>query len=117
MLRDFWRDFSAAIGETKELRITEVLEALNELLGAAHLPRQGRRRRTRAPARPAATGQLSLKLGKFGAFVGCSNYPECKYTRQLAATGVDGEGDGSSENGGQPGVRVLGNDPGDRACR
>ena len=43
VLRDFWRDFSAAIGETKELRTTEVLDALNELLGAAHLPRPGRR--------------------------------------------------------------------------
>ena len=110
VLRDFWRDFSAAIGGTKELRVTEVLEALNGLLGAHIFPEKadGSNPRT-CPT--CGAGQLSLKLGKFGAFVGCSNYPECKYTRQLAATGVEGDGDGSSENGGQPGTRVLGNDP------
>ena len=110
MLRDFWRDFSAAISGTKELRVTEVLDALNDLLGAHIFPEKadGSNPRT-CPT--CGSGQLSLKLGKFGAFVGCSNYPECKYTRQLAASGVEGEGDGSSENGGQPGTRVLGNDP------
>ncbi|WP_264048182.1 type I DNA topoisomerase [Methylobacterium flocculans] len=110
VLRDFWRDFSAAISGTKELRVTEVLDALNDLLGAHIFPEKadGSNPRT-CPT--CGAGQLSLKLGKFGAFVGCSNYPECKYTRQLAATGVDGDGEGSSENGGQPGTRVLGNDP------
>jgi DNA topoisomerase-1 len=110
VLRDFWRDFSAAISGTKELRVTEVLDALNDLLGAHIFPEKadGSNPRT-CPT--CGSGQLSLKLGKFGAFVGCSNYPECKYTRQLAASGVEGEGDGSSENGGQPGTRVLGNDP------
>ena len=60
----------------------------------------------RAPARPAAPAQLSLKLGKFGAFVGCSNYPECRYTRTAVAA------DGRRRRGGRrPGVQVLGNDP------
>lgn len=110
VLRDFWRDFSAAISGTKELRVTEVLDALNELLGAHIFPEKadGSNPRT-CPT--CGSGQLSLKLGKFGAFVGCSNYPECKYTRQLAATGIEGEGEGTSENGGQPGTRVLGTDP------
>ncbi|KQO70498.1 DNA topoisomerase I [Methylobacterium sp. Leaf87] len=110
VLRDFWKDFSAAIAGTKELRVTEVLDALNDLLGAHIFPEKadGSNPRT-CPT--CGAGQLSLKLGKFGAFVGCSNYPECKYTRQLAASGVDGDGDGSSENGGQPGTRVLGTDP------
>ncbi|KQP33035.1 type I DNA topoisomerase [Methylobacterium sp. Leaf100] len=110
VLRDFWKDFSAAIAGTKELRVTEVLDALNDLLGAHIFPEKadGSNPRT-CPT--CGAGQLSLKLGKFGAFVGCSNYPECKYTRQLAASGVEGDGDGSSENGGQPGTRVLGTDP------
>ncbi|GJD74663.1 type I DNA topoisomerase [Methylobacterium goesingense] len=110
VLRDFWRDFSAAIAGTKELRVAEVLDALNDLLGAHIFPEKadGSNPRT-CPT--CGAGQLSLKLGKFGAFVGCSNYPECKYTRQLAASGVEGDGEGSSENGGQPGTRVLGNDP------
>jgi len=110
VLRDFWRDFSAAIGETKELRVAEVLEALNGLLGPHIFPDRGEGKDPRACPN-CSEGQLSLKLGKFGAFVGCSNYPDCTYTRQLSATGVNGEGDGSSGEGGQPGVRVLGNDP------
>jgi DNA topoisomerase I len=110
VLRDFWKDFSAAIGETKELRVTDVLEALNGLLGPHIFPDKGDGSNPRT-CTVCGTGQLSLKLGKFGAFIGCSNYPECKYTRQLSASGIDGDGDGSSAEGGQPGVRVLGNDP------
>ena len=72
VLRDFWRDFTGAVDEIKDLRVTEVLDALNELLGAAHLPdARGRRRSARLPA-PAAPASCRLKLGKFGAFVGCS---------------------------------------------
>ena len=110
VLRDFWRDFSAAIGGTKELRVAEVLEALNGLLGPHIFPDKGDGSDPRA-CPTCGSGQLSLKLGKFGAFIGCSNYPECKYTRQLSASAVEGEGDGSSADGGQPGVRVLGDDP------
>ncbi|MFY9289423.1 MAG: type I DNA topoisomerase [Methylorubrum rhodinum] len=110
VLRDFWRDFSAAIGGTKELRVAEVLEALNGLLGPHIFPDKGDGSDPRA-CPTCGSGQLSLKLGKFGAFIGCSNYPECKYTRQLSASAVEGEGDGSSADGGQPGVRVLGEDP------
>ncbi|GJE60850.1 type I DNA topoisomerase [Methylobacterium trifolii] len=110
VLREFWKDFSAAVGETKELRVTDVLEALNGLLGAHIFPEKqdGSNPRT-CPT--CGAGQLSLKLGKYGAFVGCSNYPECKYTRQLSASGIDGDGDGSSADGSQPGTRVLGDDP------
>jgi DNA topoisomerase I len=110
VMREFWLDFSGAIGGTKELRTTEVLDALNELLGPHIFPDKGDGANPRT-CRVCGTGQLSLKLGKFGAFIGCSNYPECKFTRQLAATGVEGDGEGTSENGGQPGVRVLGDDP------
>ncbi|WP_210483252.1 type I DNA topoisomerase [Microvirga antarctica] len=110
VLRDFWTDFSAAIGETKDLRTTQVLDSLNDLLGPHIFPDKGDGSNPRT-CPTCGTGQLSLKLGKFGAFIGCSNYPECKFTRQLAATGVNGEGDGTSENGGQPGTRILGDDP------
>jgi DNA topoisomerase-1 len=109
-MRDFWRDFSAAIGETKELRTTEVLDALNDLLGPHIFPDRGDGSNPRTCPN-CGNGQLSLKLGKFGSFIGCSNYPECKFTRQLAASGPEGDGEGSTENGGQPGVKVLGADP------
>ncbi|WP_375458224.1 type I DNA topoisomerase [uncultured Enterovirga sp.] len=104
VLREFWRDFSAAVGETKDLRTTEVLDALNELLGSHIFPAKedGSNPRT-CPT--CGNGQLSLKLGKFGAFVGCSNYPECRYTRQLAAAG------GEDGDPGTPGIRALGEDP------
>ena len=83
VLRDFWRDFSADVDETEDLRVTEVLDALNELLGP-HIFPAARRRRRPAPLPDLRHRPLSLKLGKFGAFIGCSNYPECRYTRQLA---------------------------------
>jgi len=110
VMREFWRDFSAAIGETRELRTTEILDALNELLGPHIFPDRGDGSNPRT-CPSCGQGQLSLKLGKFGSFIGCSNYPDCKYTRQLAAAGPEGDGEGSTENGGQPGVRVLGEDP------
>ena len=83
VLRDFWRDFTAAIEDVKELRVTNVLDALNELL-APHIfpPKEDGGDARGCPS--CGNGQLSLKLGKFGSFVGCSNYPECKYTRPMS---------------------------------
>ena len=89
VLRDFWKDFSAHVAEIKELRVTNVLDALNEIL-APHIfpaPADGGDAR-KCPS--CADGQLSLKLGKFGSFVGCTNYPECKFTRQMTAGNESG---------------------------
>jgi DNA topoisomerase-1 len=85
VLRDFWRDFIGAVDEIGDLRIAQVLDALNELLGPHIFPDTGDGKPRACPA--CSDGQLSLKVGKFGAFVGCSNYPDCRYTRQLAETG------------------------------
>jgi DNA topoisomerase-1 len=105
VLRDFWADFSAALAVTKDLRTTQVLDSLNELLGP-HIfpPKEDGSNQRACPS--CGTGQLSLKLGKFGAFIGCSNYPECKFTRTLADTNADRLGDSD-----RPGVKVLGEDP------
>ena len=105
MLRDFWLDFSGALNGIKDLRTTEVLDSLNELLGPHIFPAKEDGSNPRA-CPSCGNGQLSLKLGKFGAFIGCSNYPECKFTRTLADTNANG-----GANGERPGVRVLGNDP------
>ncbi|PSM20006.1 type I DNA topoisomerase [Nitratireductor sp. StC3] len=104
VLREFWRDFSAAVADIKELRVTEVLDALNEELAPLVFPAREDGGEPRACPR-CGTGQLSLKLGRYGAFVGCSNYPECGYTRQL--------GDGADGNGasGDTGDKALGVDP------
>ena len=91
VLREFWKDFTAALDETKELRITNVLDALNDVL-APHIfpvPADGGDPRK---CQSCGTGQLSLKIGKFGNFIGCSNYPECKFTRPMTA----GSGDASA---------------------
>lgn len=105
VLRDFWKDFSGAVDEIKELRVTDVLDALNEELAPLVFPERDDGSNPRICPK-CGTGNLSLKLGKFGAFVGCSNYPECGYTRQL-----DGP-NGNGENGGlEDGTKVLGTDP------
>jgi DNA topoisomerase-1 len=109
LLREFWDEFTAAIGGTKELRVGEVLEALNGVLGPHVFPAREDGGDPRA-CQVCGTGTLSLKLGKFGAFVGCSNYPECRYTRPLSVSAADGEA--TTEGGtGAPGVRILGKDP------
>ncbi len=97
VLRDFWRDFLGAVNEIKDLRVSEVLEALNEILGPHIFPDPGDGTDPRkCPSCP--EGRLSLKVGKFGAFVGCSNYPECRYTRQLGQLGEDGEQAAAPDN-------------------
>src|SRR5438132_3693259 len=83
VLRNFWRDFSAAIDGTKELTISQVLSALDEALGRHFFPNDGSGSDPRLCS-VCGTGRLSLKLGKFGAFIGCSNYPNCRHTRPLA---------------------------------
>jgi len=100
LLRDFWRDFTAAVGEIKDLSITQVIDVLNDML-APHIfpprPEGGDPRHCTV----CGTGRLSLKLGKFGAFIGCSNYPECRNTRPLTAP---------AEGAMEP-VKKLGEDP------
>ncbi|HEV2676818.1 MAG TPA: type I DNA topoisomerase [Aliidongia sp.] len=107
VLRQFWDHFSLAVAGTKELTITQVLDALDTELGPHFFPEDGSGRDPRV-CPSCAAGRLSLKLGKFGAFIGCSNYPECRFTRPLA---VEGQGDGEAASPGDMGPRVLGNDP------
>jgi DNA topoisomerase I len=105
LMRDFWKDFSGAIDDIGDLRITEVLDTLNEVLGPHIFPpkEDGSDPRT-CPL--CGVGQLSLRLGKYGAFVGCSNYqgdPPCKFTRPLAG----------AENGDAPAIPSEGIELGD----
>ncbi len=100
LLRDFWKSFHIATEEAKELKFAAVIGALDEILGPHLFPERENGGDPRA-CPTCGNGRLSLKLGKFGAFIGCSNYPECRYTRQM------GRGD---ENG-DAGPRALGTDP------
>jgi DNA topoisomerase-1 len=102
LLRQFWVGFTGAVGEIKDLKISQVIDALDAML-APHLfpPRtDGVDPRHCATC---GTGRLSLKLGKFGAFIGCSNYPECRFTRPFSVPGADGVEDAAT--------RPLGRDP------
>jgi DNA topoisomerase-1 len=101
LLRDFWRDFSAAIDGAKDLRVSEVISVLDEVLGPHIFPADANGSDPRI-CPTCGDGRLSLKLGRFGSFIGCSNYPECRYTRKLGQS----EAEAANE---QP--MVLGDDP------
>ncbi|MGA9439336.1 MAG: topoisomerase C-terminal repeat-containing protein, partial [Pseudolabrys sp.] len=99
VLAEFWEQFVGAVNDIKEVRNRVVLDALNDLLEPHIFPeRADGHPRRECPQ--CSTGQLSLKTGRFGAFVGCSNYPDCNFTRQItpSADGVQGK-------------KVLGEDP------
>jgi DNA topoisomerase-1 len=107
VLRDFWEQFSTAIDGTKELTITQVIAALDEELGRHFFPEDGSGKDPRlCPS--CSAGRLSLKLGKFGAFIGCSNYPNCRYTRPLA---IESPGNGEAGETMDSGPKPLGVDP------
>ena len=108
VLSRFWRDFSAAIAETADLRITEVLEKINEVLEPHLFPPTEDGSDPRLCPNCGA-GRLSMRTARSGgAFIGCSNYPECRYTR---AFGPPGEED---DSGIPPDGKLLGEDEGDK---
>jgi DNA topoisomerase-1 len=104
VLRAFWREFTGAVDEIKDLRVGEVLEALNEILGPHIFPPKPEGGDPRQCPNCGA-GRLSLKVGKFGAFIGCSNYPDCRFTRQFSDT-QNGAPEASTPEG-----KLLGQDP------
>jgi len=103
VLGDFWSAFHQAVEKTADLKITDVINALEEDLAPILFP-DGEKGRTCPTCN---TGTLSLKLGKFGAFVGCSNYPDCRYTRPVLSGG-DGDASGM-ESAAEP--KLLGKHP------
>jgi DNA topoisomerase-1 len=104
VLREFWDPFSEQVDEVKERRVAEVIEALNELLAPHLFPPRADGADPRACPQ-CGSGRLSLKIGRYGAFLGCSNYPECRYTRQL------GEPAAAAPEQAEVKERVLGIDP------
>ena len=104
LLRDFWQAFFKAIEETRPLRISEVIDALDAELGPHFFPKTNGVDPRKCPA--CEGGRLGLKLSRHGAFIGCSNYPTCTYTRPLAVPSADGNG---AEH--LAGPRELGPDP------
>jgi DNA topoisomerase-1 len=108
VLRSFWEAFHAAVDETRELRIAAVIDALDEDLGPHFFPADPEAPGIDPRACPSCkTGRLGLRLAKNGGFIGCSNYPDCRYTRPLAVPGNGADGESILPN--EP--KVLGRDP------
>jgi DNA topoisomerase-1 len=101
VLEGFWRDFKPKTAEVMEQKPSEITAALDDFLAPFLFPDKGDGTDPRlCPS--CGVGRLGLRGGKFGAFVACSNYPECKYTRRFGQAG---------EEGGDSGPQVLGQDP------
>ena len=97
LLEDFWRDFKPKAGEVMEQKPSDVTAALDEFLSPYLFPDKGGGTDPRlCPL--CGTGKLGLRGGKFGAFVACSNYPECKYTRRFGQ-GEEAASEGPAEIG------------------
>ena len=102
VMRDFWNEFSKAVEQTRELKITDVINALDQDLGPHFFPAREDGSDPRICA-ACGNGRLGLKLGKYGSFIGCSNYPACQFTRRLAIDAADDGGDTLKD-----GMRTLG---------
>ena len=108
VLDRFWRDFSAAIAETSDLRITEVLEKINDVL-APHLFPANEDGSDPRLCPNCGKGRLSMRTARSGgAFIGCSAYPECRYTRPFGPPNPEAEASAIPPEG-----KLLGEDQGD----
>ena len=105
MLHAFWDEFSRAVDQTKDLKISDVIAALDQDLGPHFFPPREDGTDPRA-CQACGTGRLGLKLGRYGSFIGCSNYPTCQYTRRLAIENGEDQGETLKE-----GMRALGHHP------
>jgi len=98
LLQEFWRDFQPKAGEVMDQKPSEVTAALDEFLAPwLYPPREDGSDPRICPQ--CGNGRLSLRGGKFGAFVACSNYPDCKYTQKFGQGGDQAQSDGPQDLG------------------
>lgn len=108
VLRDFWQDFITKIDESKELSVSQVLEALDTLLASYAFGQASEGKDKRAcPA--CSKGRLGLKIGRFGPYIACSNYPDCNHKAQLGELTAPVQFDDNGEEFKLP--KTLGKDP------
>jgi DNA topoisomerase I len=105
VMHDFWAAFSKAVEQTRDLKISDVINALDQDLGPHFFPAREDGSDPRICA-ACGNGRLGLKLGRYGSFIGCSNYPACQYTRRLAIDAGEEGGETLKE-----GMRSLGHHP------
>jgi len=90
LLQDFWRDFHPKTGEVMDQKPSEITAAIDEFLAPWLFPDKGDGTDPRLCPQ-CGNGRLSLRGGKFGAFIACSNYPECKFTKRFGQSGAEGQ--------------------------
>jgi len=98
LLQGFWKDFKPKSDEVMERKPSEITGALDEYLSEFLFPPDADGTDPRACPQCGA-GRLALRGGRYGAFVACSDYPECRYTRKFAQGGTGAAGEGAGENG------------------
>jgi DNA topoisomerase-1 len=98
LLDDFWRDFRPKAGEVMDQKPSEITQALDEFLAPWLYPPRADGSDPRLCPQ-CGQGRLSLRGGKFGAFVACSNYPECRYTQKFGQGGDQAQSDGPTDLG------------------
>ena len=106
LLQEFWEKFNLAINNTSEIQRTEVIQKIDLAL-ENHFFSLNENGIANRNCPSCSNGSLSLKIGKFGSFIACSNYPECKYTRKLSQN----EDDDTDNNSGFDGDKSFGIDP------
>ena len=106
VLRDFWEQFTKEVEQTKGLKLSDVIDALDRDLGPHFFPQDPNNPSADPRECPSCGGRLGLKIGRTGGFIGCGNYPDCKYTRPLVAPAP-----GEAPPEGDMGPRELGADP------
>ncbi len=106
VMAKFWEAFSHAVAQTKDLKISDVIDALDADLGPHFFPQHADGTDPRT-CTACGTGRLGLKLGRYGSFIGCSNYPACQFTRRLVVDAKEGEGGETLKDG----MRALGTHP------
>ncbi len=106
VMAKFWEAFSHAVAQTKDLKISDVIDALDADLAPHFFPEPpaGGDPRT---CTACGTGRLGLKLGRYGSFIGCSSYPTCQFTRRLVVDSKEGDGGETLKDG----MRALGTHP------
>ena len=99
LLQDFWRDFRPKAGEVMEQKPSEITAAIDEFLAPWLYPQRADGSDPRLCPQ-CGSGRLSLRGGRFGAFIACSNYPDCKYTQRFGQAGTEGQaGEGPQDLG------------------
>jgi DNA topoisomerase-1 len=98
LLDDFWRDFRPKAGEVMDQKPSEITAALDEFLAPWLYPPRADGSDPRVCPQ-CGNGRLSLRGGRFGAFVACSNYPDCKYTQKFGQGGDQAQSEGPQDLG------------------